>query len=103
METEDLVRKAQLEFAAAQKRAGSADIVARVRRLPDGAIDVAFNRRSATQQRLRLGSIGGTHPELTRAANAIDRPAPKGSFYVLAVSAADDSDARVVIAPRAST
>ena len=100
MDTTELVHQAQLGFDAAQRRAGTADIVARVRRMPDGSIDVAFNRRTATEQRLRLGSIGGAHAHLGKLAAQIAKSAPKGLFYVLAVSAADDSDAVIVVAPK---
>jgi hypothetical protein len=103
MDHAELVRRAQLAFAEAQRCAGSADIVARVRRMPDGSIDVAFNRRIATQQRLRLGSIGGVHLHLAKLAGAIAKPAPKGHFYVIAVTAADDSDAAIVVAPKVAS
>ena len=98
--TSDLIRHAQLGFADAQRAAGTADIVARARRMPDGSIDVAFNRRTATEQRLRLGSIGGAHAHLGKLARLITKPAPKGHFYVLTVTAADDSDAAIVTASK---
>ena len=96
----ELIRHAQLAFEGAQRAAGTADIVARARRMPDGSIDVAFNRRTATEQRLRLGSIGGAHAHLGKLARSIAKPAPKGHFYVLTVTASDDSDAAIVVASK---
>ena len=52
---------------------------------------------------MRLGSIGGAHAHLGKLAGQIAKPAPKGLFYVLAVSAADDSDAVIIVAPKKPT
>ena len=100
MTTEELVRVAQLGFDEAQKRAGTADIVARVRRMPDGTVDVAWNRRAATQQRLRIGTMSGAHLHLSKLAGQMTKPAPKGQFFVITITAADDSDAALTIATK---
>ncbi len=99
MTDQELIQIAQRGFDEAQKRAGSADIVARVRRMPDGAVDVLWNRRGATEQRLRMG-MSGAHPALARIARGLVKPAPKGHFYVLAITATDDSDAALIVAPK---
>lgn len=91
-----MIRVARDGFDGARAKAGTADIVARIRRMPNGTLDVSYNRREATEQRLRLASVGGgEHAHLADLAKQISKPASKGSFYVITVTKSDDSDAAV--------
>ena len=96
MRDEEMVRVAREGFEEARAKAGTADIVARVRRMPNGTLDVTYNRRQATEQRLRLSAVGGgQHAHFADLAKQIAKPASKGSFYVITITKSDDSDAAV--------
>lgn len=100
MPDDDLLRAARAGFLAAQKRAGTADIVARVRRMPDGTIDLLWERRVTAQNKLRLGSIGGHAPALSKVGAQLDKRAEKGHFYAVVITTMDDSDARLIVVPK---
>ena len=96
MRDDEMIRLAREGFEEARAKAGTADIVARVRRMPDGALDVTYNRRDATEKRLRLSSLGGgVHAHFADLAKEIAKPAAKGSFYIVTSAKSDDSDAAV--------
>ena len=95
MPDDDLIALARDGFAEAQKHAGTADIVARVRRMPDGTASVMWERRGSAQSKLRLGSIGGRTPHLGKIAAELEKKADKGTFYAIVITRADDSDARL--------
>jgi hypothetical protein len=96
MRDDEMIRLARDGFEAARAKAGTADIVARVRRMPNGTLDVTYNRREDAEKRLRLSAIGGeAHAHFADLAKQISRPAPKGSFYLVASAKSDDSDADV--------